>query len=63
MGKADEAGVRSQECREGEVVGIGGTRLLHVASYFRNFSFLWQCCQFSQKNGPNYFRLPDFLKT
>lgn len=63
MGKADEAGARSQECREGEAVGFRGTRLLHIACYFKNFSFLWWCCQFSQKKGPNDFRLPDFLKT
>ena len=63
MGKADEAGVCSQECRVGEAMGIGGTQLLHIAYYFKNFSFLWQCCQFSQRKGPNDFRLPDFLKT
>lgn len=63
MGKADESGACSQECWEGEAVGIGGTRLLHVPCYFKNFSFLWQCCQFSQKKGPSDFRLPDFLKT
>lgn len=61
-GKADEAGTGSQECWEGEAVGTGGTRLLHVACYFRSFSLLWRCCQFSQKTGPNDIRLPNFLQ-
>lgn len=39
-GKADEAGARSQECWEGEAVGIRSTWLLHVARYLRDFSFL-----------------------
>lgn len=63
MGKADEVGACSQECWEGEAVGIRGTEPLHVACYFKSFSFLWRCCQFSQKKAPNDFRLPDFLKT
>lgn len=30
----------------------------YTLCYFKNFSFLWQCCQFSQKKGPNDFKLP-----
>lgn len=72
MGKADEAGTRSQECWEGEAVAIRSTWLLHVACYLRDFSFLmaallsrWNSSgsQFSQKMEPSDFRLPAFLQT
>lgn len=33
MGKSDEAGACSQDCQEGEVLGMGGTWLLHIALF------------------------------
>lgn len=33
MGKADENAMCSQECQEGEVVGIRGTELLHIVLF------------------------------
>lgn len=33
MGKADEKSMCSQECQEGEMVGIRGTELLHIVLF------------------------------